>query len=96
MKLEPQCTQEAYLLPLWQRFFCHALISSLPDDVLPEVKDRLAEIIEDHFPRHGMPLVTNDTKGHYQTDSGSGALEPRVFMAQQGSRHPRPEIEIEE
>jgi hypothetical protein len=83
MKLEPQCTQEAYLLPLWQRFFCHALISSLPDDVLPEVKDRLAEILEDHFPRHGMPLVTN-------------ALEPRVFMAQQGSRHPRPEIEIEE
>jgi len=83
LKLETQEQPGARALPVWRRFFCHALISKLPEESLPEVEQRLIEIFEDCVPQQSC--------GHLTT-----AFQPRVFLAQQGHRHPRPAIDLED
>jgi len=67
---------------VWRRFFCHALMSSLPDEAFGEVEDRLTEIYDDFLPQ--------------SPQSGGPVSATRLFLAQQGQHHPRPGIEIEE
>lgn len=61
----------------------HALISNFPEAALPEVEERLVEIFEDYVPQRAVPSL-------------AGTFQPRVFMAEQGRRYPRPEIDIED
>jgi hypothetical protein len=83
LKLEPEKTDAAQTRVIWQKFFCHALISRLPEVALPEAEERLVEIFEDYVPKRAAPNV-------------AGTLSPQVLIAEQGRRHPRPEIELEE
>jgi hypothetical protein len=83
MKLNPNETSDAHFLPLLRRFFCHSVICKLPDEALSETEERLAEILEDSFPRQSSPHLSKKTW-------------PGVLTAQQGLRHSRPEIELED
>jgi hypothetical protein len=83
MKLEPGETSDVHVFPILQRFFCHALISCLPDEALSETEERLAEIHEDFLPRQAT---------HHLSKPQSST----VFTAQLGQYNPRPEIEFED
>jgi hypothetical protein len=84
VKLEPSGVNDEQMLPIWQRFLCHALVSKLPEKAMTEVEERLVEIWEDY--------ATSLTA----TKDVTGTFAPRLFMAQQGRRYPRPEIEVED
>jgi len=83
LKLESEETNAAQTRFIWQKFFCHALISRLPEAALPEAEERLLEIFEDYVPQPTAPNLAI-------------TFQPRVFMAQQGRSYPRPEIDLEE
>lgn len=83
LRVEPREEGTAPSDIVWRRFFCSALISTLPDEAIVEVEDRLTEIYDDFLPQ-GRP------------QSGGQVSAPRLFLAQQGQHHPRPGIDIEE
>jgi hypothetical protein len=84
LKLESEKADDARMLPIYQKFFCHALISKLPEEALPEVGERLVEIFEDHVLRQAA------------SQFAVSASQPRVFTAQQGKHYARPEINLED
>lgn len=84
VKLESGRVNDAQMLPIWQRFLCHALVSKLPENALTEVEQRLVEIWEDH------------TMALAPTHNISSTLGAQMFVAQQGRHYPRPEIELED
>jgi hypothetical protein len=83
LKVDSEEANAAQMQFIWQKFFCHALISKLPDAAMSEVEERLVEIFEDYSRRQAVPGLSDNSA-------------PRVFMAQQGRRYPRPEIELED
>jgi hypothetical protein len=83
LNLEFEKVNNAQTLPIWRRFFCHALISTLPEEALSEVQERIVEIFEDCSQRKAS---SHDIVSTF----------PRVFMAQQGRHDPRPEVELED
>ncbi len=84
LKLDSEEANAAQMQFIWQKFFCHALISTLPEQALPEAEERLVEIVEDYVTRQASPQGL------------ASIAHPRVFMAEQGRSYPRPEIELED
>jgi hypothetical protein len=84
LKLDSAETNTAQMQSIWHKFFCHALISSLPQQALPEAEERLVEIFEDYVAPQAPPQDLANT------------YDPRVIMAQQGQHYPRPEIDLED
>lgn len=84
LKLDSEEPSAAQMQSMWHRLFCHTLVSTLPEEALPEAEERLVEIFEDYVAR------VTPSQGLASTS------RPRAFMAQEGRHYPRPEIELED
>jgi hypothetical protein len=84
LRLDSEDASAAQMQSIWQKFFCHALISVLPEQALPEAEERLAEICQDYAARTA------------QSQDLTSPAHLGVFMAQQGQHYPRPEIDLED